>query len=437
MKQIKLIPGGDQPQRLKHPWVLKSAVSASSLKSLKSGDPVCVRSDLGHFLGYGYANPESEIVIRLMSFNESESHFYSSDFILNKILAAAQIKSQMGQTKFSYRLFFAESDGVPGLVIDRYVVRSNQSEKTWQIFSYQVTTAGIDQILMDPVIFFKDLTERLKQHGLSEFEWSETCVLAKNDGSIRKKEGLSIDPPTVQKGDLDLNSEVRVLVRSALNQDKAIELSLNFMSSQKTGLFLDQTDNIARALRVLLTDSSMKNRPLKILDVCSYVGHWSVQIASALKSRDSNQDLEMSLLDQSKIALAHSSESLKKYDIKVKTFEADALKPWNELDRDYDVIVVDPPAFIKAQKDISPGSHAYLKMTLEALGRIKKNGLLVTCSCSAHLSEAEFLKIQRKALLRSGRDAVILERGGPTVDHTHSPFFEQAHYLKMFVYLVI
>lgn len=437
MKQVKLNPGADQPQRLKHPWVLKTAVSTASVKSLKTGDPVCVRSDLGHFLGYGYANPESEILIRILSFEEKETSFYSSEFILNKVLVAARLKSNLGLGQLSYRLLFAESDGVPGLVIDRYVVRVSKNEKLKQVFSFQVTTAGVDQILMQPLEFFKELTCRLKLEGLSAFDWDETSVLAKNDGSIRKKEGLEIHKPEVLAGDFDLNSEVKVLVRSVVNSKEPIELTLNFMNSQKTGLFLDQTDNIRRAVSVILADKSLAKRPLKVLDVCSYVGHWSVQIASALKARDPEQEVEMHLLDQSQIALDHGAKSLAAHSVNVKTFEADALKPWNMLDRDYDIVIVDPPAFIKAQKDLNPGSHAYLKMTLEALGRIKNNGLLVTCSCSAHLSEVDFLKIQRKALLRAGRNAVILERGGPTVDHTHSPFFDQAHYLKMFTYLVI
>jgi 23S rRNA (cytosine1962-C5)-methyltransferase len=307
--------------------------------------------------------------------------------------------------KNSYRLCYSEADGLPGLIVDYYAVTGNRS-----VLSAQILTAGMDQL-------FSNLKEALFQ--LVDRE--TTAIVIRNDSSIRRYEGLPVEPAQVLScpEGLDLkNAEAMT----------GVVLKTDFLHGQKTGLFLDQSFNI-RVLSEILARGSASH--YRILDLCCYVGQWSAQLSQFLISKGC--EVEVTLFDASEKSLRFAEENVKRTGVKsVKTIRGDVLRDLKSLpSQGFDIVISDPPAFVKNKKEIEQGKHGYMKLNAEAFRLVSKDGFVVSCSCSGILNEDDFDEILKKSVKRSGRDMLKLARGGHAPDHPILETFPEGKYLKM------
>jgi 23S rRNA (cytosine1962-C5)-methyltransferase len=294
---------------------------------------------------------------------------------------------------------------------------------------FQVTKAGMDQAITDVEGFFKGLTEKAKAQGFSEFDWDQTAVVLRNDVGVRKLEGMTANEVKVIKdlSNIDL-SHVEILLNAA-GDEGVIKMSCDLKEGQKTGFFLDQTHNIYLAVNLFKNwAKQQKTKTIKVLDLCCYVGHWSTQITRALKAE--GFEVEISLVDVSKSALAFAKENAEREGAKVTVHEMDVLEGLVNLPtQQYDIVIADPPAFIKAKKDIPTGKAAYIKMNTHAFRLAKKNGFVASCSCSGLLEEEEFRDAIRKASLRNYSEVRSVLRGGHAADHPTLMQFPEGFYL--------
>lgn len=428
----RLRQGADKRIRSGHPWVFSNELAVSP-KGLPPGTPVELQDAKGAFLARGYGNPHSLIAFRALSFNSQDQEPTSFAFLHEKILNAWSVRRAAG-FRGSFRLAFGESDYVPGLVLDYYVVEQNGRRA--QVFAAQLVTAGMNEALKNAEEFFKGLVEKAQTQGFSPFDWDNTAVVLRNDVGIRKLEGLTVDQPQVIKDlvGVDLR-DIQILINAA-GDEGLIAMSCDLQEGQKTGFFLDQTHNIFLAVNLFKNWARTQNkRTLRVLDLCCYVGHWSTQITRALKSL--GFDVEVTLVDVSPTALEFAKKNAEREGAQVVVKEMDVSTGLTDLPSTYyDIVIADPPAFIKSKKDIPIGKHAYLKMNTHAFRMVKKNGFVASCSCSGLLEEEEFRDAIRKASLRNFSEIRSVLRGGHAADHPTLMQFPEGFYLKMYVHYI-
>ncbi|WII73156.1 methyltransferase domain-containing protein [Bdellovibrio sp. 22V] len=429
----RLRPGADKRIRSGHPWVFSNELSASP-KGLIPGSPVELQDAKGQFLARGYGNPHSLIAFRALSFSSQDQEPTSFSFLQDKVLKAWSVRKAAG-FRGSFRLAFGESDYIPGLVLDYYLVEQNG--KRAQVFAAQLVTAGMNEALKNAEEFFKGLVEKAKAQGLSEYSWDQTAVVIRNDVNIRKLEGLNVEEPKMIKDlpGFDL-SNIEILLNAA-SDDGLVAMSCDVAEGQKTGFFLDQTHNIYLAINLFKNwAKTQEKRKIRVLDLCCYVGHWSTQITRALKSL--GFEVEVSLVDVSKTALSFAKRNAEREGAEVIVHEMDVSEGLTQLpSAHYDIVIADPPAFIKSKKDIPIGKAAYLKMNTHAFRMIKRNGFVASCSCSGLLEEEEFRDAIRKASLRNFSEVRSVLRGGHAADHPTLMQFPEGFYLKMYVHYVV
>jgi 23S rRNA (cytosine1962-C5)-methyltransferase len=428
----RLRDGADRRIRSGHPWVFSNELLVSP-KGHQPGAPVELQDVKGQFVARGYGNPHSLIAFRALTFNPQDQNPTGFDFLHNKILNSWSVRKATG-FRGSFRLSFGESDYIPGLVLDYYVV--DQKGKKAQVFVAQLVTAGMDQALQDVEGFFKGLVTKAIEAGYSSFTWDQTAVVIRNDVGVRKLEGLSNNEARVVKDLPDFNlSHIEILLNAAADEG-VIKMSCDLRDGQKTGFFLDQTHNIHLAIALFKNWAKQQNTKfIRVVDLCCYVGHWSTQITRALKAE--GFEVEVNLVDISKTALAFAKENAEREGATVVVHEMDVSKDLGNIaTQQFDIVIADPPAFIKAKKDIHVGKAAYIKMNTHAFRMAKKNAFVASCSCSGLLEEEEFRDAIRKAALRNSSELRSVLRGGHAADHPTLMQFPEGFYLKMYVHYV-
>ncbi|WP_413288882.1 class I SAM-dependent rRNA methyltransferase [Bdellovibrio sp. HCB337] len=431
----KLRQGADKRIRGGHPWVFSNELS-SSPKGIGLGTFIELQDNRGNFLARGYGNPHSLISFRALSFNPEVREPMAFPFLSQRLLQSWQVRKNAG-FRGSFRMSFGEADFLPGLVLDYYLVEQNG--KKAQVFAAQLVTAGLDKALQDAEGFFKLLVDEAVKAKLTDLTWEQTAVVIRNDVNVRKLEGLEVQEPRTIKTVVGLDlTKVDILLNSA-SDDGVIRMQCDLAEGQKTGFFLDQTQNIFQAVQIFRnwakTHPELKSKPIKVLDLCCYVGHWATQITRALKSE--GFDVEVHLGDVSEPALNFAKLNAEREGAQVTVHKVDVLEGLDKFEsRSFDIIIADPPAFIKAKKDIPKGQHAYLKMNTQAFRIIKPQRFVVSCSCSGLLVEEDFKEAIRKAIQRNGWQARNLTRGGHAADHPTILQFPEGFYLKMFTHFV-
>jgi 23S rRNA (cytosine1962-C5)-methyltransferase len=278
-----------------------------------------------------------------------------------------------------------------------------------------------------------DLKENLRKvcESLPEIRipWSETHLVDRRDAKVRSKEGLVVEASQVLQGS---SGDRWVSVTSALSGQSPWKLEADLLNGQKTGFFLDQSHNMRLLIAAMERRERFKaaNSAVRVLDLCSYVGHWSLQVGQALRVWES--PVECHLVDVSAAALQRAQGNLKAADLKSEIYEVDVMKETASLpEGPFDVVIVDPPAFAKAQRDVEVAKAAYEKLNLEAFRRTRTGALVVSCSCSGLVSREEFLESVGKALRKSGRQGRVIALGQAGEDHPMLPWFPEGSYLKM------
>jgi 23S rRNA (cytosine1962-C5)-methyltransferase len=388
---LKLKRGEDRRLRAGHLWIFSNEVdtAATPLTQFEPGDVVQVHSDRDQFLGFAYVNPRTLIAARIVG--RDAAYPLDASLLVHRLRVALALRERLYPEPY-YRLVFGESDGIPGLVIDRF----------GGVLVAQSGTAGIDR-LRDDI-----------EAALAKVVPFETLVW-KNDSSARELEGLTRDVG-VRAGDAWVAPPAEVRVR-----EQGVDFVAPLAEGQKTGWFYDQAANRERLRRYLPPGA-------RVLDVCSYVGAWAI---TALKAGAGSA----SCVDSSATALDYVARNARANGVEVAPIRDDAfdaLKALQESGQRFDVVILDPPAFAKRKKDAPQAQAAYRKLNQLALPLIDRDGVLVSCSCSYHMGADELLAAIQGAARHSSRMVQVLELGGQSPDHPIHPAIPETRYLKSF-----
>ncbi len=389
---LRLRKDEDRRLRAGHLWIYSNEidVEATPLRDFQPGQPVAIQASNGKTLGTGYINPHALLCARLVS--RDLEHPLSPSLLVHRLNVALSLRERLYDRPF-YRLVYGEGDGLPGLIVDRY----------GDLCVAQLTTAGM---------------ERLKDDILAALQkvLKPAAVLWRNDSPARELEGL--------ERYVDAAGEVPETVTV---EEDGLRFQVSPRTGQKTGWFYDQRDNRARL------DRYVAGR--RMLDVCSYVGAWGVR-AAARGAR------EVLCVDSSAPALeqAAANAALNGVGERVRTQQGDAfevLKSLRETRERFDVVIVDPPAFIKRRKDFKEGALAYRRLNEMAMQVLERDGLLVSCSCSQLLSRDVLIQTLLQGSRHLDRNLVMLEQGRQGPDHPVPPAIPETDYLKMIIARVL
>jgi 23S rRNA (cytosine1962-C5)-methyltransferase len=345
-----------------------------------------VQSATGEFLCYATLNRKAYICARAISF---EKDLDPLEVLKRDIVRAVKIREGffLNEDTNAFRLINAEGDGIPGLIVDRYA----------SVLVIQLTTFGMDSLRQWVVKVLWDLC-------------SPTAIFEKSAGSGRKKEGLE---PI--EGWARGKSGDKITVK-----ERGMKFIISLEGSQKTGLFLDQ-----REMRTLVSTIA-KGRT--VLDVCSYVGGFSL---AALKGGAKSADA----VDYDAAAIERAKEHMKINGIEAEKFNAYAEDAFvflrrSPLPKKYDFIILDPPAFAKRSTDIDRAKLAYTDLNRAAMMALPAGGLLLTCSCSYQMNQELFQDTVFQAAQQANRSVRILQRHRHAFDHPINLFHPEGDYLK-------
>jgi len=390
---LRLAKNQDRRLRAGHLWVYSNEVDtdATPLKSLEPGQAVNIENAQGKWLGLGYVNPNSLICARVVTRDRGIG--LDESLLVHRIKVALSLRERLYATPH-YRLLFGEADGVPGLVVDRY---GDQ-------LVVQLTTAGME-VQRDAVV--AALVKVFKPAG----------ILLRNDGAVRELEGLTryVEPVYGQ------------IPEPVIVEEGGCRFEVSLSHGQKTGWFYDQAANRDQFVRYV--------KGKRVLDVFSYVGAWSVRAAAAGAAAVTAVDVSAQALEQ-----VQRNAVLNQVDDRVDIMQGDAFQALRALRAQrerFDIVVLDPPAFIKRKKDLKEGTLAYRRLNEAALGLLERDGLLVTASCSFHMHADQLLAAVQQAARHSDRSLQLLQNGQQSPDHPIHPAIPETAYLKAFYLRVL
>ncbi len=389
-KMKKLILKRHENRRIKggHLWIYSNEVNIekSPLKSFHPGEQVRLEGAGGDVIGTAYVNPHSLICARLVSRVEQRLDY---SLLLERFNDALSLRQQLFDQPY-YRLVYGESDLLPGLIVDRFGPH----------LCVQINTAGMDAITQLIVDALKALLK-------------PDSIFLRNDSPMRSIEGL---PRDVQCVHGDTPAEVELI-------ENGVRFLAPLQTGQKTGWFYDQRPN-----RHMLKNYVREKR---VLDVFSYIGSFAVQAAAFGAKGIWAVDASRPALE-----LAEKNAKLNGVDHIFTGAEGDAfhvLKALHEEEESFDVIVVDPPAFIKRKKDHQEGLRAYQRVNELAIRLLEPQGFLLTASCSMHLKRSELINVLRNCAAKTQRHVQILAEGLQGPDHPIHPSIPETKYLKAFL----
>ncbi len=430
MQVWQLKKGFEQKLRQGHPWVFSHEI-ATAIKNFRGHEVVELQDHQGNFLARGYGNLKSKIIFRAMTFSAGEKNPFSMEALQAKLLAAWKKRHELKFTA-SFRLCFSEGDGIPGLIIDRYLVEGSSGDH--QVFAVQILTAGLQRHLTDILTLLQRTCESAYQEKLSNILWDRTSVVLRNDVAIRKLEGLEVELPRFLKVVSGYEADQSWIKINHAVLPEMISMNCDLYQGQKTGFFLDQWSNIKSVAEKLETSLEGK-KEFKLLDLCSYVGHWSVQLGTLCKSK--NICFHSTLVDVSKEALGRAKKNMEKAHLNFEIQTRDVLKGLDVLPgQSFDLVIADPPAFVKAKKDLPTGKHAYQKLNTQAFRLVKPGGHVISCSCSGLITESDLKEAIEKAKRKNSLVANLVVSGAPALDHPLIPGFSEGSYLKMLLHHV-
>jgi len=390
---LQLKKGREGNVVFQHPWIFSGALETIP-NDIEQGTLVSVNDSEGKILGVGTFSKFSSIAVRLFEFKEA---VIDENWWMEKIKSADEQRQLLGygakQQTTAHRVLFAEADGVPGLVVDRF-------EDTLVL---QISTAGIE--MMKPWIL-----------AALKAVFNPSAIVERSDMLVRKEEKLP-EFKAVLEG--EVSEPISFL-------ENGLKFTADVIDGQKTGFFTDQKD-----LRAQL-EKFCSGR--KVLDAFSYSGAAGVYALRGGASSITFLDSSASALTLCEKHVALNFPKLAKS--KIESIEADAFDFMGKATENWDMIVLDPPALIKSMKDADGGKKAYHFLNRAALRALPDKGILVTSSCSHFLSEEDFIFLLRRAAVQAGVKLHILASVKQSPDHPDSITFPEARYLKSFIALV-
>ncbi|HVP63862.1 MAG TPA: class I SAM-dependent rRNA methyltransferase, partial [candidate division Zixibacteria bacterium] len=375
-----------------HPWVYRSDVER--VQGAAPGSVLAVEDQRGKLLGYALYSSSSQISLRMLGTDPRAQDLPA--FVRERLKAAIEYRRQIVRDSNAYRVVFSEADFVPGLIVDRYN----------DLLSFQVLTQAMDDAAVREAVI-ETLVEELAPAG----------ILEKVEPRIRELEELPArEEQLVYSADGERTSTTFEM--------NGIQFRFDGLGGQKTGAFLDQRQNY------LATERYARGRAL---DICTYQGGFALYLNRACE--------HVTAVDVSRAALevAEQNEKLnaEQYDGReIEWMEANAfdlLRDYSDRGEKFETIVLDPPAFAKSKKNIETAVRGYKEMNLRALKMLRYGGTLVTCSCSFHVQEPEFLEMLSAAALDSHRRVRILEKRTQSQDHPILLNVPETYYLKCII----
>lgn len=393
LKSLILNTGADRRIRAGHVWIYSNEVDnkRTPIKSFEAGEQVIVEAQNGKALGIASVNPNTLICGRLIS-RDTKLRLDRS-LLVHRLNIALSLREACFD-KPCYRLVYGDSDGLPGLVIDRF----------YDVFVVQISSAGMEKVVEDIVSAINKV-------------FTPQAIVLRCDGKMRATEGLESYIEVVQ-GEV---SELCPL------EENGVSLLAPVLTGQKTGWFYDHRNNRASMQRHVAGK--------RVLDLFSYVGGWGVQALAAGAS-------EVTCVDASETALEVALENarINAAEERFIGLQGDAFDTCKALIQEkerFDVVIVDPPAFIQRRKDIRNGERAYSRINNLAMRLLSKNGILVSASCSMHLERSSLVDIIRSNARELDRTAQIFDQGHQGADHPVHPSIPETDYLKSFCVRVL
>ena len=386
---VKLSERGATRLQARHPWVYRSDLIEE--KNLAPGGLVRVLDARGKFLGTALYSSSSQIAIRMLT------HGSVGDLpglIAERIRAAIAYRKEndLVSNSDAYRIVFSEADFLPGLIVDRYN----------DVLSLQILTQAMDA---EPVreAMMKTLRAELEPAGIVE----------RVEGRIRELEQLPPLASGLLWGDKS-STEVTM---------NGVRFHYDGLEGQKTGAFLDQRENYAAAARYAHGEA---------LDAFCYQGGFALHLASGKCSRVSGVDSSRPALE-----MAEKNATLNGRELEwIEANAFDLLRDYAAGKRCYDTIVLDPPAFAKTKRDLEKALGGYKELNLRALKMLRPGGILVTCSCSFHVSASDFLKVVAAAAQDAHKTLRVVEIRGAAKDHPMLLNVPETSYLQCLILVV-
>lgn len=369
-----------------HCWIYSNEIDTvkTPLKNFQPGQLARVERFDGKLLGLAYVNPHTLLCARLLT--RGNDLTFDQSVIAARVQRALNLRESLFPQPF-YRLVYGESDALPGVIVDRY----------GEALVVQITTAGME-LLIPPLM--SALQQVLKPQS----------ILLRNDHSMRTMEGL----PEYIKDAYGQTPQRLMLI------ENGITFSTSAWQGQKTGWFYDHRDNRAQLQRFVAGK--------RVLDLFSYIGGWAISAAVFGAKR-------VCAIDSSAPALALLQENaeLNKVAARVQAVQGDVfeqLKLLASTEEKFDVIILDPPAFIKKRKDSAAGLIGYQRVNELALRLLATDGLLISASCSQHLSKEQLIQTVLMASTKQKRELKIIAQGHQAADHPIHPAIPETDYLK-------
>lgn len=363
-----------------HVWVYRSDILLAD--GIGAGAVVSVVDRRGKTLGTALYSTSSQIAVRLIS---RESVPDLAVLMRQRIAAAVKYRERMVRDSNAYRVVFSEGDFLPGLIVDRYD----------DIVSLQILTQAMDANLVRETVI-SELTELL----------NPVAIVERVEPRVRELESLPPRPSGMLQG-------TKTSTRFIMN---GVQFQYEALQGQKTGAFLDQRENYAAAAEYGRGEA---------LDVFCYEGAFALHLASLCS--------HVTGIDSSRPALEVADQNAALNGREMEWIEANAfdlLKDYSSAGKQYDTIVLDPPAFAKSKRDVDAALRGYKELNLRALKMLRPGGVLVTCSCSYHVDQASFLEMLGSAALDAHRNLRVMEVRGQAKDHPVLLNIPETAYLK-------
>ncbi len=386
MNEIRINRHGADRVAAGHPWIFRGDLMGGA--DAGAGSVLRVLDGRNVRLGCAHYSTKSQIALRMLPFETQKT---DTGFLRRLIRRAEEHRARVVKDSDAYRVVHAEADLLPGLIVDRY--------GSWLVV--QTLSQGMDA------------SKEALVEALNEL-FSPRGIVERNDVSTRKHEGLE-----EQKGVLSGEAPEAMFVTM-----NGLRFEADLLDGQKTGLFLDQRENYAAAAQYAQG---------KALDCFSYNGGFALHMARKCES--------VTAVDSSETAIGNVKRNTKLNE--VRNVEAHKAKVFDLLTeyalgrKTFETIVLDPPAFAKSRKHVEAAASAYKEINLKALKLLDKDGVLVTCSCSHHFSEADLLEAVAAASLDCGKRLRVIERRTQGRDHPIALTIPETHYLKCLVLQVI
>ncbi|HKW96926.1 MAG TPA: class I SAM-dependent rRNA methyltransferase [Bryobacteraceae bacterium] len=369
-----------------HPWIFSSDVV--SRDEAAPGSVVQVIDPKGRALGRAHYSSTSQITLRLLSRQVEE---IDRDFFSRRLAEAAAYRRKVVRDTDAYRVVHGEGDRLPALVVDRY----------GEYLVIQTLDQGMDA------------AKEWIVGGLADL-FSPRGIVARNDAPARKHEELPLETAVIA-GEAPSDLTVRM---------NGVSFRVDLVHGQKTGIFLDQRENYVAAARYAHG---------RALDCFTSTGGFALHLAAKCESVEA--------VDSSAAALATAEENRKANGIgNIEFREADmfeVLAGYASARREFQTVVLDPPAFAKSRRNLEAAVRGYKEINLRALRLLGRGGILVSCSCSHHVSEATLLELIAEAALDAGRELRVVERRTQAQDHPILLTVPETHYLKCLILQVL